>query len=73
MEVYFDWMGVGGRFLWVGRGEWRYILGRWWWMDMFYGWVEVVEGIFGHFLWVDGGEWRYILGKWKWVGVSGDE
>ena len=54
MEVYFDWMGVGGRFLWVGRGEWRYILGRWWWMDIFYGWMGVSGGIF----WVSGSGWE---------------
>ena len=41
-----------GHFLWVGGGEWRYILGGWGWVDIFYGWV----GVGGHFLWVSGGE-----------------
>ena len=51
------WMGgVGGHFLWVGGSDWedwRYIFDELWWVDIFYGWVEV-----------GGGKWRYILGGW---------
>ena len=44
MELYSGWMGVcarifcvGGQFLWVGGGDWRYILGVW-------GWVVILHG-----------------------------
>ena len=43
-------VGVGGHFLWVNGGRWRYIFGEWGWVDIFYGW--------------GGGGWRYILGGW---------
>ena len=59
MELYFGWMGFGGKLcgvLVVGGGEWRYILGGWCWVDIFYGWVGVV---------VDG--WRYIKCSLGWV------
>ena len=46
-------------FLCVGGGEWRYILGEWGWIDIFY----VLVGL-------DGGRWRYILGDSEWVDIS---
>ena len=46
-------------------GRWRFILGGWWSVDTFYGWVGMSRGewrcilgrwrVGGHFLWVDGG------------------
>ena len=54
----------------MGWGRWRYILGGWWWEDIFmdrWGWVEVYFGWVGvdeYFVWVSGGGWRYILGGW---------
>ena len=47
----------------MGGGGWRYILGEWEWVNIFYGWVGVAGGIFGwvgvgeHLLWVSGGGW----------------
>ena len=38
-------MLVDGHFLWVGAGEWGYILGEWAWVDIFYGWMRA-GGIF---------------------------
>ena len=32
----------------------------WWgWMDLFYQWVEMFDGIF----WLSGGEWIFIVGR----------
>ena len=44
--------GNSWTFLWISWGGWRYILGEWEWMDIFYGWVGV-----------SGDGWRYILGR----------
>ena len=46
--------GNSWTFLWISWGGWRYILGEWEWMDIFYGWVGV-----------SGDGWKYILGRWE--------
>lgn len=49
MELYFEWVGLGEHFLWVGWGGWSYILSEWtFFIDR---WLDVLFG------WVDGGEW----------------
>ena len=45
---------MGEHFSWVSWGVWRYILGEWEWVDIFYG------------CW---GGWRYILSMWKWADI----
>ena len=55
---------MNGHFLWMNGGGWRYILGEWGYVDIFYGRGEVggeVEVYFGlvrvcgQFSWVGGG------------------
>ena len=61
-------VGVGGHFLWVNGGRWRYIFGEWGWVDFFWGGggggvgIFWVDGCVWNFLWVGLGDWRYILG-----------
>ena len=43
-------------------GRWRFILGGWWSVDTFYGWMEVYFGWVGmgrHFIGMGGGEWGW--------------
>ena len=54
---------MGGHFLLVGRGRWR-------WVEVYFGWI----GVGGHFLWVGGG--TFFIGGWRdifygWVRVGG--
>ena len=37
VEVYLGWVGVNEHYLWASWGGWRYILGEWEWVDIFYG------------------------------------
>ena len=43
MKVYFGRVWLDGHFLWVGEGGWRYILGRWGYVEVCFGWMVVVE------------------------------
>ena len=77
---------MSGYFSWLGGGGWRFILGKWGWLDVSYGlmgWVRMGLSLF----WVGAsgwicfmgvwrkrvGDWRYILGVWGWLKVSGSE
>ena len=62
---------MAGHFLWVSGGRWvgwRYILGKWKWMNIFYGWMGWMW-VVGSIFWVGGRcgyGWRYF-----WVGRCG--
>ena len=45
----------------MSGGKWRYFVGVWGWVDIFYGCLEA-----------DVFEWRYISGGWGLLVVSGD-
>ena len=50
MGLYFGWVEVRGQLLWLGGSDchrWRYILGMFGWVDMFYGWLGEGRGICG--------------------------
>ena len=51
----------------MGGGGWKFLMGRWRWLEVYFGWV----GVAGHFLWVGEGRWTFFMGGWWWVGVSG--
>ena len=56
------WVGEqSGLFLLVGGDKWMSVeVYFWWgWMDLFYQWVEMFDGIF----WLSGGEWIFIVGR----------
>ena len=70
----YGWVQVVGHFLCVSGGGWRYILGVWWWVDIFYGWMGVEVyfvwvGVGGGIFCVDGGGWTFFMGRWEWVEV----
>ena len=42
-------------------GSWRYILGRWVWVDIFMGRRKLVE-MSGGIFWVSGDGWTFFMG-----------
>ena len=58
-------VGGDGDYLRVSRGGWRYILVGWGWIDISYGLVGVVRGIF----WMGGGGWTFLMGGQGWAEV----
>ena len=56
MEVHFESVRIG-------IGSWRYILGRWVWVDIFMGRRKLVE-MGGGIFWVSGNGWTFFMGGW---------
>ena len=52
LEVYFEWVELGGYFLLVGEDGWI-------WVEVYFGWI----GVDGRFLWVGGGGLKFFMGE----------
>ena len=61
-HLFYELVKKGGHLLCVSGDGCKYILGDWRWVDIFYGWVGVDEGIF----WMSGGGWTFFTG-WGWA------
>ena len=36
VDIFYEWVRVGGGIFWVGGDMWKYVLGGWWWLNTFY-------------------------------------
>ena len=48
----------------MGGGGWRYILGEWGWVKIFYGCVRECLGMVGGIFWVSEGRWTLFYVGW---------